>query len=67
MLMRPHLLMRRLSVLCLGLVFITLGLTGCGGSESTVVQPGADYQLTPDEERMKAEIDAVPPPENEGR
>lgn len=51
------------SVCCLVLALVTSFLAGCGGSESTVVQPGPDYQLTPDEERMKAEIDAVPPPE----
>jgi len=46
----------------LGLAFIALVSAGCGSKESTVVQPGPDYQLTPDEVRMKAEIDAVPPP-----
>ena len=54
---------KQISVFYLGLAFVALVSSGCGGNESSVVQPGADYQLTADEERMKAEIDAVPPPE----
>jgi|GEM_PF-2907851 len=56
------LIVMQVSACYLGFAFIALASVGCGSSEPTVIQPGPDYQLTDEEVRMKAEIDAVPPP-----
>lgn len=52
--------MSRLSrIAALALLLAPLCVTGCGPGENEVIQPGEDYQLTPEEQANKdAEMEA---------
>jgi hypothetical protein len=52
--------MNRFLGCCLLFSVVCLGFIGCGKPEPTVIEPGAGYQMTPEEQTLMDKVNALP-------